>query len=145
MTQAKKGDTIKVNYKGTLEDGTIVDDSADSDPLEFVVGAGTVIAGFDQAVVGLAVGEARTVMIPATEAYGDQQDELIASVPRNTLPDNVDPKPGMNLAIRAPNGEMMPVLIVGVSDDEVTLDGNHPLAGRDLTFEIRLVEIAAAE
>jgi peptidylprolyl isomerase len=141
MTQAKSGDTVRIHYKGTLDDGTEFDSSAGRDPLEFSLGEGQVIPGFDNAVDGMAVGESKTVTIPAEEAYGERHDQLVQEVPKNALPDEIDPAVGMHLQSRSPEGQVMNLVVTDVADESITVDGNHPLAGQSLTFDIELVEI----
>ena len=141
MTQAKSGDTVRIHYTGTLDDGTEFDSSAGRDPLEFDLGGGQVIPGFDNAVDGMAVGESKTVTIPAQEAYGERHDQLVQEVPRNVLPDEIEPAVGMHLQSQSPEGQVMNLVITEVADQTITVDGNHPLAGQALTFAIELVEI----
>ena len=147
MIQAKEGDNVKVHYTGRLESGEIFDSSEHGDcecpgePLEFTVGDGNVIPGFDQAVVGMAVGDSRTVHIPMDEAYGPRMEEMVASIPRADLPPDLNPQIGQQLEVTRDNGETFPVLVTEITDESVTLDANHPLAGRDLIFDIRLVAI----
>ncbi|HPF70372.1 MAG TPA: peptidylprolyl isomerase [Candidatus Krumholzibacteria bacterium] len=137
----ENGKTVQVHYKGTLADGTVFDSSEGSEPLEFVTGEQSVIPGFEAAVVAMAVGETRTVTIPCDEAYGDILEDMIGLVPRESLPEDLEPEIGMMLEMHTENG-VLPVRIVEVADDTVTLDANHPLAGEDLTFELTLVAIA---
>lgn len=140
MTQAKKGDKVKVHYTGTLDDGTVFDSSADRDPLKFELGAGQLIPGFDAAVDGMSAGESCKVSIKAEEAYGPHRKEMVMDVPRTQLPADMEPEVGMRL--QAGNGEeQFAVTVTGIGDENVTLDANHPLAGKDLNFEITLVEI----
>lgn len=134
------GKTVKVHYKGTLADGAVFDSSEGRDPIEFEVGSGQVIPGFDAAVTGLEVGQTETVNIPCAEAYGEPREEMVGQIPRSELPEDLEPEVDMVLAMQSPEGEM-PVRIVEVAADTVTLDANHPLAGQDLTFELTLVEI----
>ena len=141
MTQAKSGDTVRIHYTGTLDDGTEFDSSAGRDPLEFALGGGQVIPGFDNAVDGMAVGENKTVTIPAEEAYGERHDQLVQEVPKNVLPDEIEPAVGMQLQSQSPEGHVMNLVITEVADETITVDGNHPLAGQALTFAIELVEI----
>jgi peptidylprolyl isomerase len=139
---AKDGDTVQVDYTGKLADGTVFDSSAGRQPLEFTLGAGNMIPGFEKAVLGMKVGEKKTITIPADEAYGPHRDDLIIEVPRGRLPGNLVPQVGLQLEARNPDGSSAIVTIIKVTDNTtVTLDGNHPLAGKDLTFEIELVKI----
>ena len=142
MSQAKSGDTVKIHYTGTLEDGTEFDSSAGRDPLEFALGGGQVIAGFDSAVDGMSVGDSKTVTIPPGEAYGDRHDQLVQQVPKSALPDDMKPEVGMQLQSQSPEGQIMNLVVVEVEEESITVDANHPLAGKALTFAIELVEIA---
>ena len=142
MAQAKNGDTVRVHYTGTLEDGTVFDSSSGRDPLEFTLGTGGVIPGFENAVVGMNPGDKISTTIPAQDAYGPRMEEMVLVVPKDQLPEGFDPQVGQQLGLQHPSGEMIPVTITNVTDDQVTLDANHPLAGQDLTFAIELVEIA---
>ncbi len=142
MAAAKKGDTVKVHYTGKLEDGTVFDSSTGREPLEFQVGEGEVIAGFDEAVVGMEIGQSKTTAILAENAYGPRFEEMVVKVQRDHLPPNLELKIDQVLQMRSPNGEVMRVVVTGVSESELTLDANHPLAGKNLSFEIKLVEIA---
>ncbi len=137
---AKNGDTIFAHYVGTMEDGTEFDSSRGNDPLEFVLGKGMVIAGFENAVRGRAVGDKIKVTLPPSEAYGERSEEMVLQVPRSEVPADIEPEEGMMLQIGMEDGEM-DVIISRVTDDEVELDANHPLAGRILTFDIEIVKI----
>ena len=141
--KASKGDTVKVHYTGTLSSGEEFDSSREREPLEFELGAGMVIPGFDAAVLGLEPGEGVTVTIPAKEAYGERQDELIQSVPLDFFGEQL-PEAGWMLQLQSEDGNVIPAVVVSVDEESATLDINHPLAGQDLTFEINLVEIAEA-
>lgn len=149
MAQAKKGDRVKVHYTGKLADGSIFDSSecgesdcdCPSGPLEFTLGAGEVIPGFDQAVEGMSIDETRSVHIPVDQAYGERVEEMVAQVPRNELPADMVPEVGQQLEVTQEDGNAFQVMITEVTDDQVTIDANHPLAGNDLNFDIRLVEI----
>ena len=142
MQQAKSGDTVKVHYSGRLTDGTMFDSSSGRDPLEFKVGNGDVIKGFDEGVAGMSVGDKKTVHIPADEAYGQKDDNRIVEFPRANFPLEMVPEVGMQLNMTNGSGQVIPVVIVEVDDDNVILDANHPLAGQDLIFDIELVDIA---
>ena len=142
MSEAKSGDTVKIHYTGTLSDGTQFDSSQGREPLEFTLGAGSVIAGFDDAVTGMSVGEAKTVIIPADQAYGPRHDQLLDKVPRGAIPDDIDLELGMVLHAQGPDGQQLSFTVVEFDDQNVTVDGNHPLAGQDLTFALELMEIA---
>lgn len=141
MSQAKTGDTVKIHYTGTLDDGTQFDSSAGRDPLEFEIGGGQVIPGFDKAVEGMAVGDNKNVRIEATDAYGERHEQLIQQVPRSALPDDLTPEEGMALQSQAPDGQVMMLMVTAVGEEEITVDANHPLAGQALSFEIELVSI----
>ena len=138
--QVKNGDTVRVHYTGRLDDGQVFDSSEGGDPLEFKVGAGEVIPGFDEAVRGMNVGDKKTVEIPPAEAYGERREQLVAQVPRESMSLDSDPQEGMSLLMQLPDGNQIPVTVAAVTDDQVTLDANHPLAGRKLTFDVELVE-----
>lgn len=141
MQQVKKGDTIQVHYHGTLTDGSIFDTSSGRDPLEFEVGGGMVIEGFDNGVVGMAIGEKRTVEIPADQAYGPKNDDMVMEFPIDRFPADLVPEIGMQLNMSNNQGEQFPVVIIDVADEYVILDANHPLAGKDLIFDLELVSI----
>ena len=139
--QAQTGDTVKVHYTGTLEDGTVFDSSIDREPLEFTIGDGRLIPGFEEAVVGMSQGESKTVEIPADEAYGPYYEELVLVVDRDQLPPELQPEVGQQLQFQQEDGTIVTLTVIDVSELSVTLDANHPLAGQDLTFDIQLVEI----
>jgi peptidylprolyl isomerase len=138
---AKAGDTVQVHYTGKFDDGSVFDSSAGREPLEFTVGSGQVIPGFEQAVEGMAVGQTKTVTIPAAEAYGDRVAEAVLQVPREQLPPDLEPEVGQQLVMQSRDGRQIPIVVVEVTEDSITIDANHPLAGRDLTFEIELVSV----
>ena len=138
---ASDGDTVRVDYTGTLEDGTTFDTSVGSEPLEFTLGEGNVISGFEKAVYGLQVGKSKTVTIPTEEAYGPHRDDLVIVVEREQLPADLDPKVDQQLQMQQTDGRTAVVIVTDVSETTITVDANHPLAGKDLTFEIELVEI----
>lgn len=142
MSQAKSGDTVKIHYTGTLEDGTQFDSSKGRDPLEFQLGSGQVIAGFDKAVEGMAVGEEKSVTIPSDEAYGPRHEQMVQEVPKSALPDNLEPAEGMALQAQGQDGQPINLTVTAVGDDSITVDANHPLAGKSLNFDIELVAIA---
>lgn len=142
MAQAKSGDTVTVHYTGTLDDGTVFDSSEGGEPLEFAIGAGNVIPGFEQAVIGMSPGDSKTATIPSDEAYGPYFEDRVLVVERQQIPADLPVDVGSQLQIQQEGGMTIPVIITDVTDSEVTLDANHPLAGEDLTFNIRLVAIA---
>ena len=144
MTQVKSGDTVKVHYKGTLADGTTFDSSEGRDPLEFQVGSGQIIPGLDKAIPGMEVGDKKTVNVPCDEAYGPVDPQMRQAVPREGIPDDIPLDLGTRLQMQTQQGQVTPVTVVEVTDEQVTLDANHPLAGQDLTFAIELVHIAEA-
>ena len=139
--EAKDGDTVKVHYTGTLEDGTVFDSSLDSEPLEFTLGAGEMIPGFEEAVKGMQVGQSKTVTIPADKAYGPHHEDIIFLVEREQLPENLNPEVGQRLQMLQTGGPTIPVIVTEVFETAIVVDANHPLAGKDLTFEIQLLEI----
>ncbi|WFE75111.1 peptidylprolyl isomerase [Roseinatronobacter sp. S2] len=141
MTQAKAGDTVRIHYTGTLADGSVFDSSEGRDPLEFQLGAGAIIPGLDRAIDGMTVGDQKTVTIPSTEAYGDYQPEARQDVPRDQIPADIPLDPGTMLQMQTPDGRAMPVTVAEVTDQAVTLDANHPLAGKDLTFAVEVVSV----
>jgi len=142
---AKTGDTVKVHYTGRLQDSTVFDTSVGGEPLEFTLGQGQIIPGFEQAVIGMRVGESKTVTIPVDQAYGPRRDDMILKVERAELPENLEPEIGMQLQMNQGDGGIMIVTITDVSETTITIDANHPLAGQDLTFDIELVEIGASQ
>ena len=142
MAEAKKGDTVKVHFTGKLDYGTVFDCSTNLDPLEFVLGLGRVIPGFEEAVIGMNSGESKTIKIPADKAYGPHREEMVVSLERKQLPVHIKPEVGQQLEVGEPGGQKILVKVTGVSESKVTLDANHPLAGKDLTFEIELLEIS---
>ena len=141
MAQAQNGDTIAVQYTGKLDDGTVFDSSVGKDPLQFTIGTGTVIPGFENAVVGMGTGDSKTVVIPAEEAYGEHNPDLVMVFDREQIPPELPVEVGQQLQLHQDNGNAVPVVVTDMSASEVTLDANHPLAGEDLTFDIQLVAI----
>ena len=142
MAKVKSGDTVQVHYKGTLKSGELFDSSEGREPLEFTVGSGQVINGFDTAVVDMEPGETKTVNIPVDQAYGERTQDALISVPRSEFPADITPEIGQELQMSDDQGHIFPVIVAGVEADTVVLDANHPLAGQELTFEINLVKIA---
>ena len=138
---AKVNDKVKVHYKGTLSNGDVFDSSEGKDPLEFTLGTGQVIPGFDNGIVGMQTEESKTIKIPAAEAYGEPKDELIQQVPKAQLPPDIKPEVGLQLMTQTPEGQQIPLVVTEVKEDSITVDANHPLAGKDLTFEVTLVSI----
>lgn len=140
MQKATKGTTVQVHYTGKLGDGSVFDSSRGRDPLEFTVGSGQVIAGFDNAVDGMATGDSKTVTIPANDAYGERREDLLITVDRSQFPDTIEPEVGQQLQMTQ-EGQVAVVTVADVSEANVTLDANHPLAGKDLIFDLELVEV----
>jgi len=141
MTEpAKRGQKVRVHYTGTLDDGSVFDSSHGGEPLEFTLGSGQVIPGFDEAVADMRVGDSKSVTIPADQAYGPHRDELRLAIGRDQLPDEMVPQVGQTLQM-SDGRQTFPVTIHEVRDDQVILDANHPLAGKDLTFDLTLVDI----
>jgi peptidylprolyl isomerase len=140
MQKATKGTTVQVHYTGKLGDGSVFDSSRGRDPLEFTVGSGQVIAGFDDAVDGMATGDSKTVTIPANDAYGERREDLLITVDRSQFPDTIEPEVGQQLQMTQ-EGQVAVVTVADVSEANVTLDANHPLAGKDLIFDLELVEV----
>jgi peptidylprolyl isomerase len=143
MTQIKDGDTIQIHYVGTLLDGSVFDSSEGREPLEFEVGAGHVIPGLEAALPGMAVGDKQVVKIACADAYGAINPGMRQAVPREGIPDSIPLEVGTQLAMKAPDGQEMPVMVVEVNEATVTLDANHPLAGKDLQFDVEVVKITS--
>ena len=142
MAQAKSGDTVKVHHTGTLEDGTVFDSSIPrEEPLEFTIGDNKLIPAFEEAVVGMDIGDSKSIVVDGDNAYGPRNEEMIMAVDRSNIPEDLPLEVGSQLKISQDDGHSMIVMITAVTDDKVTLDANHPLAGKDLSFEIELVEI----
>jgi peptidylprolyl isomerase len=139
--QAKKGNAVEVHYTGKLEDGSIFDTSVSRAPLGFTLGDGNMIKGFDTAVHGMAIGDKKTVSIPAAEAYGERRDDMMIEVPVEQVPADIKPEIGMTLQLQGGNGQPMPVVVTDINEEKIFLDANHQLAGKDLVFEIELVKI----
>jgi len=143
MQQVKKGDTVKVNYHGKLTNGDTFDSSEGKEPLEFKVGEGSVIKGFDEGVMGMKIGDKKTIQVPVDDAYGPKNEEMLIEFPKDRFPSDMNPEVGMPLTMSNGSGQNFRVTIIEVKDDSVLLDANHPLAGEDLIFDIELVSISA--
>lgn len=141
MTEVKAGDTVSIHYKGTLDDGTVFDSSEGQDPLQFTVGSGQIISGLDSALPGMKVGDEKTVYVPVDDAYGQSNPMARQPVPRDQFPPDIPLEIGRQLQVQTPQGQTLAVTIAEINDDNVVLDANHPLAGKDLTFAISLVSI----
>jgi peptidylprolyl isomerase len=141
MTEVKNGDTVRIHYTGTLTDGSVFDSSEGRDPLQFTAGAGQVIPDMDEEMAGMKVGEKKTLNIPCEKAYGPLNPAARQAIPREGIPDDIPLEIGTQLQMQSPDGQVLPVTVVEVDEATVTLDANHPLAGKDLTFEIELVSI----
>lgn len=143
MAEAKTNDIVKVHYTGRLADGTIFDSSLDREPLKFTIGQKMVILGFEEGVVGLNAGETKTVSIASQDAYGPYLEDLVGTIKRAQIPPHIELQVETVLQMQAPDGGVTIVMVKALNDESVTLDANHPLAGKDLTFEINLLEIAS--
>lgn len=141
MSQVKENDTVKVHYTGKLKDGQVFDSSLEREPLEFTMGKGQLIPGFEKGILNMEVNEKKTVTIPAEEAYGAPREELIQEVKKDQLPEDIKPEVGMGLVSKNPDGQEMNLVVAEVKDDTIVVDGNHPLAGKDLVFDLEVVEI----
>lgn len=141
MSQAKEGSTVKVHYTGKLNNDQVFDSSREREPLEFTVGGGQMIEGFDKAVSGMLVGDNKQVTIPAAEAYGARNEEAVFKLPKTQLPQDLEPQVGMQLEASREDGQPQMLTIVGLEETEVVLDANHPLAGQDLIFDLELMEV----
>jgi len=141
MSQVKQNDTVKVHYTGKLANGEVFDSSLDRDPMEFQVGKGQLIPGFENGIIDMKVNEKKTLVIPMEEAYGEPRKELIQEVPKDKLPEEIKPEVGMGLVSTTPDGNEIQLVVKEVKDDAIVVDGNHPLAGQELTFDIEVVEI----
>ena len=141
MKQAQEGDTVRIHYTGTLDNGSQFDSSSGRDPIEFTLGSQSVIPGFETGVTGMQVGEQKTIHIPADEAYGQRNENLVEDVPLQQFPEDLQLQVGMHLQAQGPNGESFNVVVTALGEESATLDGNHPLAGEALNFELELVEI----
>ncbi|MBU1076564.1 MAG: peptidylprolyl isomerase [Spirochaetes bacterium] len=141
MSEAKSGDAVKVHYTGKLDNGTVFDSSKEKPPLEFTIGVGQIIPGFEDAVIGMKKGESKNVKIEADKAYGKRRDDLVIKLGKEKIPKDLDPTVGQNLELKQEDGRTLIALVTEITDTDMTLDVNHPLAGKDLNFEIELVEI----
>ena len=144
MAQAKMNDTVAVHYTGSLADGTVFDSSQGREPLEFTIGQGMVIPGFENGILGMCEGDKKQISIGVDEGYGPHREDLLTVIDRKQVPAHMELQPGMNLQVRAPDGGITNVVVSALDDEKVTLDLNHPLAGKDLVFEIQLVKINEA-
>ena len=142
MTKAKKGNMVKIHYTGRLQDGTVFDSSSGRGPLQFSIGSGQVIPGFEEAVIGMSVGDKKTVEIPCEKAYGERNPSMVIVVDRKHVPDGLNPEVGQRLEMGSPSGELINVTVIKTDAQNITLDANPPLAGEDLTFDIELVEVS---
>ncbi|HLV42415.1 MAG TPA: peptidylprolyl isomerase [Brumimicrobium sp.] len=143
MSQVKQNDKVKVHYTGKLANGEVFDSSIDREPMEFQVGQGQLIPGFENGVIDMKVNEKKTIVIPSAEAYGEPREELIQEVPKNLLPQEITPEVGMGLMSKAPDGSEIQLVVKEVKEEAIIVDGNHPLAGQELTFEVEVIEINA--
>ena len=141
MTEAKSSSKVAFHYTGTLADGSVFDSSEGRDPLAFTMGQGQIIPGLEKAFDGLAAGDEKTVTVPAAEAYGEHNPQAVQQIPRSEIPDNIPTEPGPQLQMPAPNGQAIPVMVTDATDEHITLDANHPLAGKDLTFAVKIVSV----
>jgi peptidylprolyl isomerase len=141
MAQAKIGDTVRIHYTGRLDDGTVFKTSCGHKPLKFKIGKSRLIPAFQETVVGMKPGKSRTVKIAADEAYGPRREEMVVAVEKNKFPENVKPYVGLELDVHQQNGKIFAAKVIDITEGSVTLDANHPLAGKDLIFDIELVEI----
>ena len=141
MSEAKQGDTVQVHYTGKLEDGTVFDASWERGPVQFTIGRGQVIAGFEQAILGMNTGESKTTKIPVGLAYGPRRDDMVVTMKRSQLPPGMDPQLGQRLEITQTDNKVLLVTVTSIEDSTLTIDANHPLAGKELIFDFELVKI----
>lgn len=141
MQKAQKGDTVQVHYTGRLNDETVFDSSQGKEPLEVTIGEGKLIPGFEKGLIGMGVGETKTLEIQPDEGYGQRNDQLATQVQRSDLPQDLEPEVGQRLQVTQPDGSTFVVQVTGIDDNSVTLDANHPLAGETLKFDIELTDI----
>ncbi len=141
MSQVKQNDKVKVHYTGKLANGEVFDSSLERDPMEFEVGKGQLIPGFENGVIDMKVNEKKTIEVPSDEAYGEPRKELVQEVPKDRLPEDIKPEVGMGLVSTTPQGQEIQLVVKEVKDEAIVVDGNHPLAGQDLTFEVEVIDI----
>lgn len=141
MSQVKQNDKVKVHYTGKLANGEVFDSSLERDPMEFEVGKGQLIPGFENGVIDMKVNEKKTIEVPSDEAYGEPRKELVQEVPKDRLPEDIKPEVGMGLVSTTPEGQEIQLVVKEVKDEAIVVDGNHPLAGQDLTFEVEVIDI----
>lgn len=141
MSKVKENDTVKVHYTGKLENGDVFDSSVDREPIEFTIGKGEMIPGFEKGVMEMEVNEKKTLNIPSAEAYGEHSKEMMQEVPKSQLPEELKPEVGQRLVSQTPDGREFQVTVADVKDEAIVVDANHPLAGKDLVFDIQLIEI----
>lgn len=145
MTQAKEDDTVRVHYTVKLDKDTVVGSTKSQEPLQFTLGKGQVLPGFEQAVLGMSSGESKTILVTADQAFGPHLDEMVVVVDRGRLPEGLNPKEGDRIQLQTRSGETMTVSVMDVSESTITIDGNHPLAGKDLIFDIEFIEVVRLE
>jgi FKBP-type peptidyl-prolyl cis-trans isomerase SlpA len=141
MSQVKQNDKVKVHYTGKLANGEVFDSSVEREPMEFEVGKGQLIPGFENGVVDMKVNDKKTIVIPSSEAYGEPREELVQEVPNDRLPEDIKPEIGMGLVSKTPDGDEIQLVVKEVKDEAIVVDGNHPLAGQELTFDVEVLEI----
>ncbi len=141
MSQVKENDTVKVHYTGKLADGQVFDSSEGKEPIEFTLGQGQLIPGFEKGLIDMKINEKKTINIPKDEAYGEPREELVQEVEKSQLPEEIKPEVGMGLVSKTPDGREMNLVVAEVKDETIVVDGNHPLAGKDLIFDLEVVEI----
>ncbi len=142
MATAENGSTVKIHYTAKYEDGTVFDTSRERDPLEFTIGEGKTIEGFEESAVGMAPGDTKEITLEPNKAFGVRDESMVQAIERSQIPDDIELAVGMPLQVQSPEGETYMVSVVALDDESVTLDGNHPLAGMTLDFEIEMVEVS---
>lgn len=141
MSKVKPNDTIKVHYTGKLQDGQVFDSSREREPLEFTLGQGQIIPGFEKGVIDMEENETKTINISSSDAYGERREEMVQEVPKSQLPPEIKPEVGLPLMSQTPDGQQIRLTVTDVKDETIVVDANHPLAGKDLTFEVEVLEI----